>query len=99
MSQTLVLHLSDEAYTLIQQQAEAANLSPSQLAVTWVSQLAVRQVEQHRLNLNLGRSEAEKQAARERFESHFGEIDLGYPTEADNESIDADIAREYADNH
>ncbi|MBO1351019.1 MAG: hypothetical protein EBE86_028295 [Hormoscilla sp. GUM202] len=98
MSQTLVLHLSDEAYTLIQQQAEAANLSPSQLAVTWVSQLAVRQVERG-LYLKLGRTEAEKQAARERFESHFGEIDFGYPTGADNESIDADLAREYADNH
>jgi len=90
MSQTLVLQLSDEAYALILQQAEAANLSPSKLAEIWLSQ---------RLNLNLGRTEAEKQAARKRFESHFGEIDLGYPTGADNESIDADLAREYADNH
>jgi len=90
MSQTLVLHLSDEAYTLIQQQAEAANLSPSQLAVTLLSQ---------HLNFNLGRTEAEKLSARKRFESHFGEIDFGYPTGADNESIDADLAREYADNH
>jgi hypothetical protein len=40
--------------------------------------------------------ESEKQAARERFEQHFGEVDLGYPTGADNESIDADLAREYA---
>jgi hypothetical protein len=29
----------------------------------------------------------------------FGSIDLGYPTGADNESIDADLAREYASNH
>ena len=89
MSQTLVLHLSDEAYTLIQQQAEAANLSPSQLAVTLLSQ---------RLKLNRGRTEAEKQAAIKRFESHFCAIDFGYPTGADNESIDADLAREDADN-
>ena len=26
----------------------------------------------------------------------FGSVDLGYPTGADNESIDADLAREYA---
>ncbi len=29
----------------------------------------------------------------------FGSVDLGYPTGADNESIDADLAREYADTH
>ncbi len=44
-------------------------------------------------------SEAERQAARERLERHFGEVDTGNPTGADNESIDADLAREYGDNH
>jgi predicted DNA-binding antitoxin AbrB/MazE fold protein len=29
----------------------------------------------------------------------FGSVDLGYPTGADNESIDADLAREYGDPH
>ena len=42
------------------------------------------------------RTDAEMQAARERFERHFGEVDLGYATGADNEQIDADLAREYA---
>jgi hypothetical protein len=37
--------------------------------------------------------------ARERFERHIGSIDLGQPTGADNESIDADLAREYAAKH
>jgi hypothetical protein len=42
-------------------------------------------------------SRAEAAAARKRlFELT---VDLGYPTGADNESIDADLAREYADNH
>lgn len=45
------------------------------------------------------RTEAEKQAAKERFERHFGEINLGSATGVDNESIDADLAREYADDH
>lgn len=45
------------------------------------------------------RTEAEKQAARERFERHFGEVDLGYTTGVDNEQIDADLAREYAATH
>jgi len=29
----------------------------------------------------------------------FGSVDLGHPIEIDNESIDADLAREYADTH
>ena len=33
------------------------------------------------------------------FARQFGNVDLGAPTGSDNESIDADLAREYADNH
>jgi len=29
----------------------------------------------------------------------FGSVDLGHPMGIDNESIDADLAREYADTH
>jgi hypothetical protein len=36
-------------------------------------------------------------AARERFERQIGELDLGEPTGADNEGIDADLARESSD--
>ena len=39
------------------------------------------------------------QAAKERFEQHFGEVNLGHPTGADHESIDADLAREYSRTH
>ena len=44
-------------------------------------------------------TDAEQQAARERFERHFGEVDLGYATGVDNEQIDADLARAYAATH
>jgi hypothetical protein len=37
--------------------------------------------------------------AEERFARHIGSVGLGYPTGADNESIDADLAREYAATH
>ena len=40
-----------------------------------------------------------RQAARTRFERHFGEVNLGAPTGADNDGIDADLAREYAQMH
>jgi hypothetical protein len=29
----------------------------------------------------------------------FGSVDLGYPTGADNERIDADLARDHASSH
>jgi uncharacterized protein YgiM (DUF1202 family) len=52
-----------------------------------------------RQGTNTQRTETEKQAARERFERHFGEVDLGYATGVDNEQIDADLATEYAATH
>lgn len=44
-------------------------------------------------------TEAERKAARERFERHFGAVNLGHPTGVDNEAIDADLARAYDDSH
>ena len=37
--------------------------------------------------------------ARLRFERHFGEVDSGNATGADNDRIDADLAATYADPH
>ncbi len=45
------------------------------------------------------RGEAAKQRARERFERHVGALNLGYATGADNEQIDADLARAYMATH
>ena len=42
-------------------------------------------------------TEEERQAASLRLRQHT--ISLGYPTGSDNESIDADLAREYGDDH
>ena len=38
-------------------------------------------------------------ASRGSLSELFGSVDLGYPTGIDNESIDADLAREYGDSH
>ncbi len=91
MSHSLTIRLNDEAFSRLQQQAIAAGTSPEELAAASLE----RQCEA----IGPIRSEVEIQASRERFERHFGEIDLGYPTGADNEGIDADLAREYADTH
>lgn len=97
MSQTLILELSDEIYTIIQHQAEVAGTSPAHwLATTLERQYSRVQTWQ---SAPTQRPAAEQQAARERFERHFGEVDRAEATGADNEQLDADLAREYADTH
>ncbi len=44
-------------------------------------------------------TEAEKQAAEERFARHFGAVKSGDSRSADNEKIDADLIRVYEDTH
>ncbi|CAN5468380.1 hypothetical protein BH10ACI1_BH10ACI1_24590 [soil metagenome] len=44
-------------------------------------------------------SEAEKQAAEERFARWIGSVKSGNPRSADNEQIDEDLAREYGATH
>lgn len=96
MSQTLLVELSDEMYAAIQRQAAEASMSPAQVIATSLEQHFRQEHEQPK---PIQRTEAELAAARERFERHIGAIDLGYPTGADNDSIDADLSREYADSH
>ena len=89
MSQVLNVELSEEVFTAIQLQAKSAGISPTR----WVADLLENQ---YRFSSN---SREEEQKARERFESHFGQVDLGHPTGMDNERIDEDLARVYADTH
>ncbi len=97
MSQTLILELSDEIYTVIQRQAEAAGTSPAH----WLAKTLEQQYRppHTRQRVEASQTAAEQQAARERFERHFGAVDLVDAIGADNEHIDADLAREYADSH
>jgi hypothetical protein len=97
MSQTLILELSDEVYTTIQRQAESAGTSPAHwLATTLEQQYGPRHTGQ---SARRPRTAAEQHAARVRFEQHFGVVDLPDAIGADNEQIDADLAREYSDTH
>ena len=98
MSQTLILELSDEVYTTIQRQAEGAGTSPADWLATTLEQQYGRRSQVWHSALQQ-RTATEQQAARARFEQHFGEVALSDATGADNEQIDADLAREYADTH
>lgn len=93
MAQTLTIELSDEAYGALERRARALGASPGALAAEWLQRQC------RALESACGAAVDDAQAARNRFERHFGEVDLGHPTGVDNESIDADLAREYASNH
>ncbi len=100
MSQKITVELSDELYTIIQQQATQDNISPAQVASASLEQYF--QDDHHAANKASGQGKkdnAKLQADRRRFEQHFGAVDLGYATGAGNEGIDAGLEREYADAH
>jgi hypothetical protein len=91
MSEPLTLELSEQAFAVLRRQAEAAGTSPARLAAA--------SLERQFGNTEAIQDESARQAARERFERHFGEIKQGGAMDADNERIDADLAGEYADTH
>jgi hypothetical protein len=91
MSQILTLDLNDRVFTAIQQQAESIGIPPERLVANLLEQ---------KFAVFTGLlTNTEQQEKRAKFERHFGEIDLGLATNLDNESIDADLLREYASNH
>lgn len=92
MSQMLTLELSDQIFTLIQQQAEVMGVPPERLVAMLLEQRFVQ-------NFKSLLPDSEKEIARSRFERHFGSLNLEQVPAIDNESIDADLAREYASTH
>ncbi|MBW4617916.1 MAG: hypothetical protein KME17_00840 [Cyanosarcina radialis HA8281-LM2] len=93
MNQILTLELSEQTFAAIQLQAQTFGISPERLAATLLEQQFERQ------GFKLLLNEAQKNAARARFERHFGTLQLDESRNLDNESIDADLVKEYASNH
>jgi len=87
MSQRLTLELSDEVYTTLQQQAHAVGISVAELVSAFVNR-------QYSLPAS---SQFSTEEARQRLLGYAGVISIGYATGADNESIDADLAKAYDD--
>lgn len=88
MSEVVTLELRDELYADLKQKAESVGISLE----AWIAVV----LEQQNSGLNQPKTEAEKELARQRFRRHAGAIDLGYPTGADNASIEADLVRSYS---
>jgi hypothetical protein len=90
MSKTLTLELSDELYATLQQQASAAGLSIAEWLVVSV------QPQPSILPCDRSQDDSQHGEPRQQLLQYAGAISLGHGTGADNESIDADLARAYA---
>ena len=103
MSQTITVELPDEVYAAVQQVADTAGVTPAEVAASTLRQRfgtgSGQAAETPPRKPKSEWTEEEKQAARERFRRHRGAVSSGDPHGSDNERIDADLAREYADSH
>jgi hypothetical protein len=92
MSQQLTLEISDEVYADLQRKASAVGISITEWIVTVLSRQGAAA---NRVMLSLEQQEQ----AQQKFKRHAGAISLGYATGTDNEVIDADLAKAYADEY
>lgn len=92
MSQILTLELNDQFFAAIHQQAESIGIPAENLAIKLLQQNFSQM-------FKLLPTDTERTIRREKFERHFGVINLGIDVDLDNDSIDADLAKEYDNNH
>ncbi|MEM8641333.1 MAG: hypothetical protein AAGG51_21320 [Cyanobacteria bacterium P01_G01_bin.54] len=81
MNQQLTLELNQQTFASIRLKAQTLGVSPEQFAATWLEQ-QFAQTQKPQL------SEIEKDAARTRFERHFGTLGQTTLERLDNETID-----------
>jgi hypothetical protein len=91
MSRTLTLELPEELNDLLEQTATRAGRPKEAIALEWLARQAPRPPSPG--------GNADREAALSRLMRHAGAADLSRPTGADNDSIDADLAREYSSSH
>jgi hypothetical protein len=89
MSTVVTLELPDNIYKPLVKVAEKAELPLEE----WILARLRAYV------LPVALSEQERAKAMARLMRHAGAVNLGHPTGGDNESIDADLAREYSSAH
>lgn len=92
MSQQLTLEISDEVYADLQQKASAVGVSITE----WI--VAVLSSQGNAVSSILLSPERQEQA-RMRFRRHAGAVTLGVATGTDNQQIDADLTKAYADDY
>jgi len=85
MSQTL--ELPEDIYSALVKAAKERGTTP----VAWIAERLPKSPKPP--------SEEEKRADEARLRAHSGAVNSGDPNSADNDRIDADLAREYGDDH
>ena len=91
MSKSLTLELPDDVWRAMEAAALREGRTPEAIALNWLTGQAPKRDQKS--------MPRELEAARNRFRRHFGAVKSGNPRSADNERIDADLAREYASTH
>jgi hypothetical protein len=93
MSYQITVEMSDRAYEALSREAAVRGSTLSAVAATTLEQHFAEENGVTSTALN----ESQMDEARLRFERHFGEVSVPSAVGLDNEQIDADLAREYAD--
>jgi len=88
---TFTFQVSDEVYEACQQIAAQYGRTEEEVVLEWLA----KRVKKKRPKL----TEGESRAAWERLLQHAGAVSSGDPRSADNDRIDADLAREYGSTH
>lgn len=91
MSKSLTYEVADELFEAFEQMATKSGTSAETLALDWIARRSA--IKNRKL------TEEQKRLGREQLMRHAGAVDSGDPRSADNERIDADLAREYASTH
>ncbi len=86
MSKTITLEIPDEVFSSFQKQAE----SKGETAEKFVLEIVLKNVPRTKNGNSQNEQKAEQQMAR-----WIGAVNSGNPRSADNEQIDADLAKEY----
>lgn len=91
MNKTLTFQIPEELYAAFDHIARRDGKTTEQVALEYLA----RRESERRPKL----SEDERREARERLSRYAGAVCSGDPNSAENERIDADLAREYASVH
>jgi len=91
MSKTVTVKLSDEVYDTLLAMSKESGTPLEVLALRWITKYGPKPVPQ--------RTEQERLAARRSLLEWAGRGKGGDPNGSDNARIDADLAKEYQDNH
>ena len=99
MSQSVTITLPDPVYEAVRQSAEAIGSTPDEWIATKLAELLPGEGTGENGATVFRQVDQERREAEERLFRYIGALSTGRLLGADNESIDADLAAEYAGRH